>query len=1406
MPNIVYILRREEDMPSKALEANIASSRIDVTIDQRYKVLQEVMQSYYGVREKLHAFLEEICHPYKNWGFIVREAKTYALNYIPELRIHPKGPEAVKLYLDIFFQAIDSSRDEKIRINAADNLLLFIQRLIEGLNTELYRFLPVLDYGFDRIRGYPKETFFLFVKSCYQLSRLGKIYSQTVPPASRSTAINRLLIKYYRYTYEYWLGQGDPMIWFERDSGRSFEKEVLDDIFKPISSRQLKAYQERLEGIVRASDKEPGATLNRLLELQGYGQIVSAYSEIPQGLLAVERNKGRGNQEKLIFLLHMMNIAGLSSIHEEALREINRTLAWLIYHKDPPVIRQALEKTFAILKISAYRFPETALNCVLNLGQGVYKTDDSDLVDFFIDSVVSLGFQAPGIKGVGDDWQIRSNSTHIQNIRTWMRLIELNPKWSKKLLSSLIIYLSLSGVLIKDTDLFPRDITQLLNSDIGPVYNLVKQLARLFPTYFNDIGAEGRLRDISTRIDEICLCKDPLIHFLRKQSHVESSNQIVKSMEATLNFWKTKAREEIRPFVPPDIYQEIETKGPYIDGVHQVINYLFDAEGLKDVTGLLNIDPDRLTRLAGHIPGASEPDLERVELAINFYKLLYQKYHTGFTEIHSYLQQLQSSGLPDLKKLNKALKKRDIGQRLKKLLGYLGKLKEVILSHKDYEIKEDIYRKRHFTVNIPSMYGSYHEMKFDALGLTFRLESLVNVLFEEIVETIDLKLITRATFSQIYTYLLLFHQALELDGISSLEMGQQLDMLAHSLKIRGFSSTQYLDIFRSLSQTVRNITNEYFNNIHQENLSRILDQMPTERLRPKYLPFKKGNGWGKLIHRVTEIFLRDRIATSLGLQQLDIFLSHILSTLYHQSDELPKEDLRLLLSYNPQKAMTLISPVKKGLSDIIHLGNKGLNLTRIKDYGLPVPPGFIVTTEAFRCREIVDHYAPARKNFEKQIRRKVTRIEKLTGKTLGDLNNPLLLAVRSGSAISQPGMMDSLLDVGINEDIVQGIAAQTGNEWFAWDTYRRFLQSYGMAFGLKRDDFDDIIAYFKRHLGKSYKKDFTGPEMKKVALTYKSLIRDNGIEIEESPFEQIFLTIRKVFESWNAPKAETYRKIMGISDDWGTAVTVQAMVFGNVSQKSGAGVFFTHNPRWSGDGLMLWGDFTLGNQGEDVVAGLVRTLPISRKQAEIENRGDTTLEVLFPEIYHSIRGWAKELVYTRKWSPQEMEFTFEGPNAKDLYCLQTRDMVMREREKVYSFDPVQRIPGNLLGHGIGVSGGAMSGRVVFSLEEIQHWRKAEPETSLVLVRNDTVPDDIREVYEADGLLTARGGSTSHAAIVAHRLGKTCVVGCADLVCREVERTCSLDQKLLKSGDWISIDGTEGSIYLGQMKIKKIERY
>ncbi|UCD89322.1 MAG: pyruvate, phosphate dikinase, partial [Desulfobacterales bacterium] len=1315
---------------------------------------------------------------------------------------HPKGPDAAALYVEIFTTAIESASETEARVDAVDHLLLFLQKIIKDSGDDMHRFMPMINDAFHRIRHFSEDDFFLFVKSFYQIDRLAKMLLKHSPGKGTDFhSINLLLLKYYKDSFAYWLNQEDPKTWLEKEAGESVDIDQLDQLFKYISHDQIKQYKFKVEQIEKLQNISSEDVLKRLIALPGFNSFVETYRDISKQLLEKSASQSTGYRWKLLFLFQIMSITGLSMIHEETLRDVNRTLGWLIVNDKDWNIKELIKKTFSILKEGTNRFPSTALNCVLNMGKAVYGTDESDLIDYFIDSLLDLGFHIPMIRGVTNDWQIQVNSAHILNIRVWLELIGLNPKFSPRLLSYLIIHLSLCGVFIKDTDLFPRDMTRFLNSGIEPVFNLAKQFARLLPVYFNDIGAEGKLRDTSTSLDEISLRKDSLIHFLRKQSHVESSNRIVDFMEATLYFWETREKRSLEPFVPPNIYSEIDTRGPYIDGVHKVIQHL-KKKGIhfKD---FLYVSKDKFKSLLQDIIGVSVQDVERVKLAITFYKLLNQKYKLDFIEMDNYLAQLKSEAFPDLARLYDSLTESDLKKKIYWMLDYLEALKELILSPQAYEAKEDIYKKRHITVDIPSMYGSYREMKFDALGLTFRIESLVNVLFEEYVEKIDLSLITKATFFEIYDLLRLFDKALKLDGISLVEMERQLDLLAHSLKVADFSFTQFLDVFKGFAKAVKNVINDYFHNIHEQNLNRILSQITLDQVLNKYLPQQENGDPEKLKHRISEIFFRERIALSLGLQQLDIFLSRILNTIFQQSEILPKQNLHLLLNYDPKWTMTTIDDVNEKVSGIIYLGSKGSNMVKLKKYGLPVPPGFIITTEAFRCREIIEGYSPAESNFKNQMAFQISLLEKLTNRKFGDPRRPLLFSVRSGSAVSQPGMMDTFINTGINEEITTGMAKWTGNAWFAWDCYRRFLQCYGMAFDLVRDDFDAIISEFKQQWGIPYKQEFSGNQMKQVALAYKGFIKDKGIDIIEDPFEQLYLTVKKVFSSWESSKAKAYRNIIGISDDWGTAVTVQRMIFGNRSHQSGTGVFFTHNPRWSGDILKLWGDFSLGNQGEDVVAGLVRTLPISITQQDVEMREtDITLETHFPEIYSALSEWANHLVYEKGWSPQEVEFTFESPSVEDLYLLQTRDMSMRERKKVVTFDLEDSLNDIILGHGIGVSGGALSGRIVFSLDEIDKWRTVEPETRLILIRGDTVPDDIREIYAADALLTARGGVTSHAAVVAHMLEKTCVVGCGNLVCLEKEKRCLFDHAVFNSGDHLSIDGRKGTVYKGFVKVKE----
>nr|MDA3823984.1 hypothetical protein [Bacteroidales bacterium] len=699
---------------SKALEINLADYHIDITIDAGYSILQEIMSKYYGLMEGFDTFLKELSHPYKNWGFIVQEARSYSLNYFHLLKNHPKGPDAALLFIDILISAIESECPIPIKADAADNLLLFLQKIIKNSNKEIERFMPAINDSFYRIRHYKEEHFLLFVKSYYQIKKLGEALLQACQQNDPEfevihdfKAVNLLLIKYFENTYSIWLNAEDPQGWFEKETCGICDSVKCDEIFRDISHNRLAKLKSDLNRIVQEKNTGSIEVLSKLLEMPGYSRIVEIYREVPQKLLETDKTNIGGNRRKLIFLFHIMKTPGLSIIHKETLREINRTISWLIEHEEYTNIRKLIQKTFSILKELSNKFPATVLNCVLNMGKGVYKTDEIDLANFFIDAAIDLGFQTPMIEGVESNWQIKANSAHIQNIRVWLELIELNPKWSVRLLSFLTIHLSLCGVFIKDTDLFPRDITGFLNSDIEPVYNLAKQLARLFPVYFNDIGAEGKLRDISTDLDEITHRKDVLIHFLRKQGHVESSSLIIGFTETIFRFWLTRKKDILKSFVPPNIYDQIDDRGIYIDGVHRLMLHLHE-KGLNLPDAFVAIKEKKLGHLLADISEVSDQDLKILKLAITFYKLLHQKYNLTFdlktgVEIDNYFSQLKVKAFPDIKKLEKALIETDLHKKLVKLLDYLELLKTIILSHKTFEIREDIYKKRHFAVDIPSM-------------------------------------------------------------------------------------------------------------------------------------------------------------------------------------------------------------------------------------------------------------------------------------------------------------------------------------------------------------------------------------------------------------------------------------------------------------------------------------------------------------------------------------------------------------------------------------------------------------------------------------------------------------------------------------------------------------------------------
>jgi len=1410
---------------SEALRANLEATAVqEAEFDSRYQILQEAVKDYQGIIKALDSLLFELHHPFRNWEIVIRDLRSFALKNLAVYSRSSQGPEAVKLLLDTFSNVISDAPKKEQKAEAVEGLLAFLEKIIQKVDTErLLRIMPAVEHTLHSLKESNEHVIKAIARSYHPVPRLIQNFSKRLVDRKISTDLwdgaGRLLIEVQKATVLYWLEQEDPVNWLNRSiecGSMELDSEDLEEIIRliePVSHKHFISSLKDLEIEKKAPLKEKDVL--ELAKRQSYLDIVNHYRKIVQEMgrlsyqiSSVSSKEQTSRKQKaelsLLFPFYLIEIEGLAPIHEEILRQINRRFLYLIRNADLEQLQEILSRGFELLKQQVGNFPRTALQCIEALGSEIVRRDNTRLIEIFFNQVVRFGFQPPGIKGVDAEWHVLSNPAHLQNIRVWLKFIEQKTNISGTLLSALIINLKLAGTCIRDTDLFQKDVSRLLNCDIKPTYNLVKQLAKILPIYFNEIGAEGLLRDVSTELDEITHRKDVLIHFLRKQSHVESNNRIVDFIEAILCFWFSRQKEELASFLPPEILEQIPAGGPYVDQVNRLIKHLAYVLGTKEFTrnidSLLNLKEEQLSQVLSQISDISTQERRRVELLVRMYRLETHKYKLGTHEIRHHIEEAKNQGFEGLDKVLEVLDvDNDPEYCLEVILDQLDVLKGIILSKERFEIREDIYHKRHITMDIPSMYGRYHERKFDALSLSFRLENLANIHFERLIAEIDSTFISRPIFVRILRYLRLFWRAVQLDGVYSRKFATYIALLEKSLEVRRFAFSQYQDVVRGLSDGVKDIIHVYYISPHQDNISLIIRQLNKDNLLQKYqTSIKESENETQLILQITEWFLRDLISGTFGLQYLDNFIARVYQVLGEQKERLDHKDLDLMLSYDPNQILCTIHNPNERTNNLIHLGNKGFNLVLLAQEGLPVPPGVIVTTEVFRCYPIIRKLPSVYREFKSQLQKAIGEIEYQSGRKFGDPSNPLLLSVRSGAAISMPGMMSTIINLGSNLEIIEGLATTTGNAWFAWDNYRRFIQSWAMAFNLDREIFNELISSHKQRYGIKQKREFTGEQMKELALAYQRAMLDHGLKLEKDPFEQLLVAIRLIFTSWQSEKAKNYREIMEISDYWGTAVIVQAMAYGNLAETSGSGVAFTPVHTDNIDNICLWGDFTTGNQGDDIVSGLVSTYPISIKQQKAMGLdSEMTLEKNFPEIYNSLLSMTKELIYKKRWDSQEIEFTFEGMESNRLFILQSRNTTTKRRHIVQVFVYSAELAADYLGKGIGVSGGAMTGKAVFTISEIKSLREKEPGTLLILIRSDTVPDDIKEITSADGLLTAKGGQTSHAAIIAFRLDKNCIVGCKQLQVSENLGFARLNGHIIRSGDFLSIDGRNGSIYKGK---------
>ena len=505
---------------------------------------------------------------------------------------------------------------------------------------------------------------------------------------------------------------------------------------------------------------------------------------------------------------------------------------------------------------------------------------------------------------------------------------------------------------------------------------------------------------------------------------------------------------------------------------------------------------------------------------------------------------------------------------------------------------------------------------------------------------------------------------------------------------------------------------------------------------------------------------------------------------------------------------------KEGNADMRELlGGKGANLAEMTNLGLPIPQGFTVSTEA--CTEYYNDGKKINDEIQSQIFEALKKLEEMQGKKFGDNSDPLLVSVRSGARASMPGMMDTILNLGLNDVAVEGFAAKTGNPRFAYDSYRRFIQMYSdVVMEVPKSFFEKIIDEVKEAKGVHFDTELTVDDLKELVKRFKEVYKNamNGEEFPQDPTEQLMGAVKAVFRSWDNPRAIVYRRMNDIPGDWGTAVNVQAMVFGNMGETSGTGVAFTRNPSTGEKGI--YGEYLINAQGEDVVAGVRTPQPITKLAEDLPECYKE-----FMEIAHKLEDHYRDM--------QDMEFTIQEGK---LYFLQTRNgkrtapaaiqiacdlvdegMITKEEAVLRieaksldqllhpTFDKDSLKAGEVIGEALPASPGAAAGKVVFTAEEAKELGKGGKGERVVLVRLETTPEDIEGMVAAQGILTVRGGMTSHAAVVARGMGTCCVSGCGDIKMNEEAEEFELGGYKFHKGDFISLDGTTGKIYKGDIK-------
>jgi pyruvate,orthophosphate dikinase len=876
--------KKSEEISSSALKVNLERTAATIEIPQQYSPLLKVVDNHYGLRKKTRELLTELNHPFVNWEYVLKELKSVSIGDFYIYNNHEDGLSALSIIMGIYFNIITSSSDKDVKDNALHYLFDYIDTIFTQSNEFLPRNLSLFPEIIKSLMSIIDENAVIFKKCSSYLKRIIKSIAEKNLDI-QTPMFDSLVYEVFKITYRFWLSQPDPAVWFvvaDRETEESVK--AYKQLIQPLSHENLRMLIEKLETINPKAQKESRDAVKSYLDMPDYFQILNGYLLAADQLGKSPAHQGRQNLVKLRFLFNIMDIPSLADIHAGALREINHSLKMVFQEEKKENLNDIVRNIFGFLKKnkSQYDFSIAVFDCITTTAREVFAQNSHPLADTFIDELISYGFQYPEIKGSNEEWQVKANPAHIINIRTWLEIIGMKPRWTKRLISALIINLKMGGIFVRDTDLIQKDISTLLNTDIAPAYSLIKQLLGIFPVYFGEIGAEGELRDISTKVDELSSRNDRLVYFFRKQSHVESNSLLVKFIEDIFRYWNSGNKDFLRTHLPDEVYSQVVNSGEYFDGMHKAFKNFFPKVSNNPLK-FLGWDKEKVFRELHHINGINERDQERIGLMIRIYQLLYKKYYPQYIDLLKDLEAINAFPKADIALLKSALNSKNYYRSITIVLKFLSILKERILSPKKTQFYENIYYKRHIAAGIPSMYGTYYEKKFEAVGLSLRLESLATMLFEELSQSINLKFITKETIRKIHTYIWPFINALEIEGISTEGLAAKTRYVTNALSIKQFSLEQYVDIFRFISKDIQDIIRNYYIDVHSSNLSVIIGQIYHQDTG---IETKSGHRkHDKLIYQHSENFIRGIISSAFGIQVLDNFINAVVRALNAESEK-----------------------------------------------------------------------------------------------------------------------------------------------------------------------------------------------------------------------------------------------------------------------------------------------------------------------------------------------------------------------------------------------------------------------------------------------------------------------------------------------------------------------------------------